>query len=89
MVVWIILLASSAAIGCLCARLIKEENVSFLAAALLPVLAFLFCLLFDTYVLPYRGGGASMWPIALMVGSPPAAISGIVGWMLCLGRKAK
>ena len=30
-------------------------------------------ILFDEFVLPYRGGGASFWPIALIVGG----ISGI------------
>jgi hypothetical protein len=30
--------------------------------------------LFDEFVLPYRGGGASMWPIALVVGSFYGAI---------------
>jgi hypothetical protein len=36
-------------------------------------LGFLGWLLFCEYVLPYQGGGASMWPIALIFGGTFAA----------------
>ena len=35
--------------------------------------------LFEVFVLPYRGGGASMWPIALVVGGFYGAVAGAVG----------
>ena len=33
-----------------------------------PALGFAAFILADEYILPYRGGGASMWPIALVLG---------------------
>lgn len=35
--------------------------------------------LFAEFVLPYRGGGASMWPIALIFGGLYGAIAGAIG----------
>ena len=35
--------------------------------------------LFAEFVLPYQGGGASMWPIALIFGSIYGAVAGGVG----------
>lgn len=46
---------------------------------LIPTVGFVGCILFDAYVLPYRGGGASMWPIAVLVGSPVVLIGGLCG----------
>jgi hypothetical protein len=39
-------------------------------AFLIPFILFVAFVLIDAYVLPYRGGGASMWPIAIMFGGP-------------------
>lgn len=36
-------------------------------------------IMIDEFILPYHGGGASMWPIALAVGSFYGAMSGGVG----------
>ncbi len=44
-----------------------------------PVILFVGYLLFNEYVMPYRGGGASMWPIAVMFGAPVALIGAIIG----------
>ena len=44
-----------------------------------PVVCFVLFVLFDAYVLPYRGGGASMWPIAILFGAPVAAGGGLLG----------
>jgi hypothetical protein len=44
-----------------------------------PTLGFVGCLLFDAYVSPYRGGIASMWPIAVLLGSPVVLIGGLCG----------
>lgn len=78
MIAWIIFLGGSAAIGCICAMLIKKSGISFIASVLLPVLI----IPFSEYVLPYQGGGASMWPIALIFGGIPAAFSGLLGWAM-------
>jgi hypothetical protein len=52
----------------------KETRAWFLSALVLPGIV-----LFDEYVLPYRGGGASMWPIALVMGGLYGVISGGLG----------
>jgi hypothetical protein len=38
--------------------------------------------LFSEFVLPYMGGGASMWPIALLFGGIFGAISGGLGTII-------
>ncbi len=38
--------------------------------------------LFAEFVLPYKGGGASMWPIALVVGSFYGAMAGGMGVLI-------
>ncbi|HEY0683466.1 MAG TPA: hypothetical protein VGD45_14120 [Steroidobacter sp.] len=47
-----------------------------------PVVGFVLWILFDSYVLPYRGGGASMWPLAILFGTPVAFLGAIFGVML-------
>lgn len=45
-------------------------------------LGMLFFLLFNEYVLPYEGGGASMWPLAQLFAGTAAAVSGLLGAVL-------
>lgn len=52
----------------------NETRAWFLSSLVLPVLALL-----DEFCLPYRGGGASMWPIALIMGSFYGVITGGLG----------
>ena len=53
----------------------KKESTAWLISSLvLPVIIF-----FDEFVLPYRGGGASMWTIALVMGGFYGVISGGLG----------
>ena len=54
-------------------------------AVLAPVACFVVFVLFDAYVLPYRGGGASMWPIAILFGAPVAFAGGLLGFVI--GRR--
>jgi asparagine N-glycosylation enzyme membrane subunit Stt3 len=54
-------------------------------AVLAPVASFVVFVLFDAYVLPYRGGGVSMWPIAIMFGAPVAFAGGLLGFII--GRR--
>jgi uncharacterized membrane protein YhhN len=44
------------------------------------VLVILSSLLYSEYFVPYAGGGASMWPIALIVCAIPAVAC---GWLGC------
>lgn len=79
MTVWIALIALSAVAGFVCARQLSGKTGLFAAAAV-PWLGLLAVLLFNEYVMPYQGGGASMWPIAQLVGGAAAAAVGVVSW---------
>jgi hypothetical protein len=48
-------------------------------SVLTPPAAFITYILFHAYVLPYRGGGASMWPIAILFGAPVACLGALAG----------
>jgi len=70
------------------AALIVAALASFIACALKmrPVIAWLVgCavvpsfILFEEFVLPYQGGGASMWPIAIMLGGIYGAVASAIG----------
>jgi hypothetical protein len=42
----------------------------------------LLILLYNEYFVPYQGGGASMWPIALIFTATPAAVCAGLAWTL-------
>ena len=48
-----------------------------------PSIGFIGYVLFCEFVLPYRGGGASMWPIALLFGIPVVLTGSACGLFLC------
>jgi len=50
----------------------------------LPTVGFVALILLDEFVLPYRGGGASMWPLALLFGIPLAVAGSIFGLVIGL-----
>ena len=85
---WFVLLAGSALIGGLSAWYLAGPS-SWLVASLLPPSLLLGWLLTIEYLLPYRGGGASMWPIALVVGGTAAALTGCCACVLVKRAKAK
>jgi hypothetical protein len=70
----------SAVFGLLCGLLIARKRLAFALTCCVPVLAILASLLYNEYVIPYTGGGASMWPIALVVCAVPAVACGCLGW---------
>ncbi len=88
MAAWLILGLLSALTGVVVAKKVKSSMAIVLAggAAWLGVLAWL---LFCEYVLPYQGGGASMWPIAQMFGGTFAAVvaGGAAGVTVALAPK--
>ena len=47
--------------------LLKVKNVSNHIVWLIGLSIFPTAILIDEFILPYRGGGASMWPIAIVV----------------------
>jgi hypothetical protein len=76
---WIILIVASAIVG-MVAALALNGTVGVLAAALIPWLGMLAWLLYNEYFVPYRGGGASMWPIAQLFAGTVAALIGIASY---------
>lgn len=53
----------------------KPQYVAWLLSSLvIPIFV-----LVDAFVLPYRGGGASMWPVALVIGSFVGSLVGGLG----------
>ena len=76
MAVWLLIVALSAVAGAMCARF-ERRWLSVLASGAVPWFGFLALLLIEAYVLPYRGGGATMWPIAQLFGGTAAALVGL------------
>lgn len=83
---WLVLLGSASLIGGLSAWYLRGV-ASWLVACLATPALFLAWLLAGEYLLPYRGGGASMWPIAFVIGGTAAAFAGCVA--LLLVRRAR
>ena len=66
----------------------KPGALGGVLALLLPVLGLFLVLMYYEYVVPYREGDASLWPIALMYGGAlSAAASGAA--FLIAGRRGK
>jgi len=72
---WGIIALLSGTVGAMSGALVRGGWAVFLGAAL-PWLGLLAYLLYNEYVLPYRGGGASMWPVAQLFGGTLAAFTG-------------
>ncbi len=79
--VWIILIVGSAFIGFLTAIFLKKSWAVYAAGAI-PWFILLTAILFTEYLVPYQGGGASMWPIAQLIGGTVAAVIGVVSFMI-------
>jgi hypothetical protein len=60
----------------------KPVNAWLLGFLIVPLF-----ILVEEFVLPYQGGGASMWPLALFIGGFYGAISSSIG--LILGKYLK
>ncbi len=57
----------------------RLRNVRAVLAWLLGSLVVPCAILIEEFLLPYKGGGASMWPIALVFGSLYGAVASAVG----------
>jgi hypothetical protein len=89
MTTWIAIVVLSALAGHLCARKLSGWTGA-LAAAAIPWFGLLAVLLFMEYVLPYQGGGASMWPIAQLFGGTVAAVVGLLSYAVSdAGHRSK
>lgn len=85
---WIPIVGLSALAGIGSAFLVNGRKAVLLGAAL-PWLGVLAWLLYNEYFVPYQGGGASMWPIALIfVGTIAAGIgAAAAGLTRMVGRR--
>jgi hypothetical protein len=77
---WMTIIVLSALTGAACARL-ADGKVALILAASFPWLAMLAWLVYHEYFVPYSGGGASMWPVALLFAGTVAAA---VGFITCI-----
>jgi len=72
---WIPLVLLSAGAGAVSACTIRGRK-AVLIGAVIPWLGLLGWLLYHEFFVPYHGGGASMWPIAQLIGGTVAALVG-------------
>ncbi len=84
---WIPIIGLSALTGIVVAFLVNSRW-SIVLGAVIPWLGVLGWLLYNEYYVPYQGGGASMWPIALIfAGSVAAALGGSVAGFVAMIRR--
>jgi hypothetical protein len=86
MLLWFAIVGGSIAVGLMVARLLNGRYASWIAGAVAWLLMLAY-LLVNEYVLPYRGGGASMWPIAQLFGGTIAAAVAALSCTLAQGRQ--
>ena len=88
MIVWLILITGSLGTGYFFGTRHGLKR-SLLAAYLVPWFVLLAAILITEALVPYQGGGASMWPIAQFFGGTAAAVFGGVGHKLARARLAR
>lgn len=74
---WSTLIVLSALAGAACGWMVAGRRAIVLGAAV-PWLGMLAWLLYQEYFVPSPGGGASMWPVAQLVGGTAAAAVGML-----------
>jgi len=74
---WPTLILLSVLAGGICGGLVRGRRAILLGAAV-PWLGMLAWLLYNEYLVPYDGGGASMWPVVqLFAGTVMALVGGL------------
>ena len=86
MLLWFAIVGGSIAVGLVAAQLMKGWRGAAWIAGAVAWLLMLAYLLVNEYLLPYRGGGASMWPIAQLFGGTVAAAVAALSCSLAQGR---
>lgn len=71
---WLAILGGASLVGGLSGWYLRG-GFSWAVGLLLPPSLFLSLLLVEEYLVPYQGGGASMWPIAFIVGGTAAVLA--------------
>ena len=87
MLLWFAIVGGSLAVGLTTGRLLNGRRAAAWIAGAVAWLLMLAYLLVNEYVLPYRGGGASMWPIAQLFGGSVAAAVAAVSCSLAQVRR--
>lgn len=78
MLTWPALIGGSVVIGIACGLLFARRWVALLLGAAVPWLVLLAIMLYHEYVVPYDGGGASMWPVAQLFAGTIVAALGLI-----------
>ena len=79
--IWLILIGASTLVGVITALLLNKPWAIYVAGAV-PWFSLLAALIYTEYFTPYKGGGASMWPIAQLFGGAIAAAIGVTAFTL-------
>jgi hypothetical protein len=85
---WSTLIVLSALAGAACGWILPERRTIAWGGAV-PWLGVLAWLLYNEYFVPYRGGGASMWPIAQLVAGTVAAAVGMLATAVTRAARVK
>lgn len=78
---WFVIIVPSALFGIGCAFFVKSRASIYVAGGL-PWLCLFTYVLYEEFFVPYQGGGASMWPIAVLFGGAITAGTAIAAWWL-------
>ena len=85
---WFTIAFLSALVGGICGAVLQGFRAIIVGGAI-PWLGMLAWLLYHEYFIPYRGGGASMWPIAQLLAGSFAALVGAVAAATVRGIKSQ
>jgi len=85
---WSTLIVLSALAGVVCGWILPGRRTVAWGGAV-PWLGVLAWLLYNEYLVPYSGGGASMWPIAQLVAGSVAAAVGMLAAAVARAARVK
>ena len=83
---WWDIIIPSALFGFLLASAMNGVK-SLLIAVAVPWLTLAGWVVWGEYFAPYRGGGASMWPVAILFGGSTAFLAAFIGWLCGLALR--
>lgn len=86
MIIWLYITILSAFTGLICSVFLKGR-IGVICSGVIPWLGLLAWLLYQEYFVPYKGGGASMWPVAQLFAGTIAAAIGIISYKLTVHIK--
>jgi hypothetical protein len=81
MIIWLYIIILSVFTGFICSVFLKGK-IGTICSGAIPWFGLLASLLYQEYFVPYKGGGASMWPIAQFFAGTIAAAIGITAYKL-------